>query len=254
MTNTATETPRRNGVDVATLLRPRGLRATDLGVEWNLRRRRWPHLIDLDAVEELRDSEETPDEVRIGAALPLSDLMSRWPSAPPVIGEWLSLFASPLIRNRATLGGNLGTASPIGDSPPLLLALSASVELAGPRGRRILPLDKTACLIRRGAGHSSLSLHHAPASFHHLQVPAERSRVSVSLMLRSLPSGAFAVIIASVAHTQTPPLSVPPDSTRWDLQGQARWRSRTAGNACCSMAAPPCSRISRCAMASSTWT
>jgi len=41
-------------------------------------------------------------------------------------------------------------------------------------------------------------------------------------MLRSLPSGAFAVIIASVAHTQTPPLSVPPDSTRWDLQGQAK--------------------------------
>ena len=38
---------------------------------------------------------------------------------------------------------------------------------------RLLPLDKTSCLVRRGAGHSSLSLHHAPASFHHLQVPAE---------------------------------------------------------------------------------
>jgi len=41
-------------------------------------------------------------------------------------------------------------------------------------------------------------------------------------MLRSLASNAFAVIIASVAHAQTPPLSVPPDSTRWDLQGQAK--------------------------------
>ena len=45
--------------------------------------------------------------------------------------EWLTLFASPLIRNRATLGGNLATASPIGDGAPLLLALDASVHVAG---------------------------------------------------------------------------------------------------------------------------
>ncbi len=115
--------------------------ATDVGVEWNLRRRRWPHLVDLDAVEELHDSEETPDEVRIGAAVPLAELGARWSSAPAVMAEWLMLFASPLIRNRATLGGNLGTASPVGDSPPLLLALGASVELAGPRGRRVVPLS-----------------------------------------------------------------------------------------------------------------
>jgi xanthine dehydrogenase small subunit len=115
--------------------------ATDMGVEWNLRRRRWPHLIDLDAIVELHDSEEAPDEVRIGAAVPLSELQARWSSAPAAVAEWLSLFASPLIRNRATLGGNLGTASPIGDSPPLLLALDARVELAGPRGRRVVPLN-----------------------------------------------------------------------------------------------------------------
>ncbi|MEO8481470.1 MAG: FAD binding domain-containing protein [Acidobacteriota bacterium] len=115
--------------------------ATDMGVEWNLRRTRWPHLVDLDAVDELHDSEETAEAVRIGAAVPLAELAARWSSAPAVLAEWLTLFASPLIRNRATLGGNLGTASPIGDSAPLLLVLDASVELAGPRGRRVVPLN-----------------------------------------------------------------------------------------------------------------
>lgn len=127
--------------------------ATDMGVEWNLRRRRWPHLIDLDAVDELRDSEEMPGEVRIGAAVPLSELASRWQTAPAAVAEWLTLFASPLIRNRATLGGNLGTASPIGDSPPLLLALDAGVELAGPRGRRIVPLSTFFLGYRKTARH-----------------------------------------------------------------------------------------------------
>jgi xanthine dehydrogenase small subunit len=56
------------------------------------------------------------------------------------VDEWLALFASPPIRNRATLGGNLATASPIGDSAPLLLALDASIQIAGPNGRRTLPL------------------------------------------------------------------------------------------------------------------
>ena len=54
-----------------------------------------------------------------------------------IFDEWLQLFASPLIRNRATLGGNLATASPIGDSAPLLLALDAEVRIAGPRGERM---------------------------------------------------------------------------------------------------------------------
>ena len=59
-----------------------------------------------------------------------------WTDAPDVFREWLTLFASPLIRNRATLGGNLATASPIGDAAPLLLALDAIVHVAGRSGRR----------------------------------------------------------------------------------------------------------------------
>ncbi len=99
--------------------------ATDMGVESNLKFRRWPYLVSLEGVAELREFEETRDCVRIGAALSLTEIALRWSSAPPVFHDWLLLFASPPIRNRATLGGNLATASPIGDSAPLLLALDA---------------------------------------------------------------------------------------------------------------------------------
>jgi xanthine dehydrogenase small subunit len=115
--------------------------ATDLGVESNLFFRRWPHLVSLDAVDELREFSDSSTSIKIGAALPLSEIERRWSSAPGFFAEWLTLFASPPIRNRATLGGNLATASPIGDGAPLLLALDALVQIAGPSGRRTTPIS-----------------------------------------------------------------------------------------------------------------
>jgi xanthine dehydrogenase small subunit len=115
---------------------------TDLGVESNLRHRRWPHLVSVEAIDELHRCSETPAGVTIGAALPLGDIERQWHGAPEVWRDWLTLFASPPIRNRATLGGNLATASPIGDAAPLLLALDASVHVAGPgRTRRTMQLS-----------------------------------------------------------------------------------------------------------------
>jgi xanthine dehydrogenase small subunit len=58
----------------------------------------------------------------------------------PLIDALLPQFSSPLIRNSATLGGNLGTGSPIGDAPPVLLALDASVVLVSTTGTRTVPL------------------------------------------------------------------------------------------------------------------
>jgi len=113
---------------------------TDLGVESNLRLKRWPHLVSVEAVPELHEWAETEGSVRIGAARPLSDITDLWSGAPHVVHEWLDLFASPPIRNRATLGGNLATASPIGDAAPLLLALDASVHVVGSAGSRAQPL------------------------------------------------------------------------------------------------------------------
>jgi xanthine dehydrogenase small subunit len=115
--------------------------ATDVGVESNLFARRWPRLISLDAIDELREFSDTPERVMIGAGLPLSEIGLRWGDAPAVFREWLMLFASPLIRNRATIGGNLATASPIGDAAPILLALDAIVHVAGSSGPRLIPLS-----------------------------------------------------------------------------------------------------------------
>ena len=58
----------------------------------------------------------------------------------PLLGQMFPQFASRLIRNGATIGGNLGTGSPIGDTPPVLLALEAWVVLASSRGRREVPI------------------------------------------------------------------------------------------------------------------
>jgi xanthine dehydrogenase small subunit len=113
---------------------------TDLGVESNLRGRRFAHLVSVDAIAELREYSDTGASIRIGAALPLTDIALRWHDAPAAFDEWLTLFASPPIRNRATLGGNLVTASPIGDSAPLLMALDARVHIAGSAATRTLDL------------------------------------------------------------------------------------------------------------------
>jgi len=114
--------------------------ASDLGVEWNLRGRRFTRLVSLDAVAELHEFANRPTAIHIGAALPLTDIGRLWTDAPPAVREWLELFASPGIRNRATLGGNLATASPIGDAAPLLAALDASIHLANADGRREVPI------------------------------------------------------------------------------------------------------------------
>jgi xanthine dehydrogenase small subunit len=115
--------------------------ATDLAVESNLRGRRFARLISLEALAELRNFRESEAEVEVGAALTLSEIEARWHDLPAVFREWLELFASPLIRNRATLGGNLATASPIGDAAPLLLALDAKVRIASPAGSRTVALS-----------------------------------------------------------------------------------------------------------------
>lgn len=109
---------------------------TDLAVEANLRRSSWPSLASLEAVPEALAYSESRNGIRIGAALPLARIAELWRSAPPAFSDWLARFGSPAIRQRATLGGNLCTASPIGDAAPLLMALHASLEVASRAGIR----------------------------------------------------------------------------------------------------------------------
>ncbi|HWJ09470.1 MAG TPA: FAD binding domain-containing protein [Nocardioides sp.] len=114
--------------------------STDWGVEVNIRGTRAPLVVAVDRLAELRELALTPDHVEIGAALTLTEIERRLAGRVPLLAEMFPQFASRLIRNGATLGGNIGTASPIGDTPPALLALDADVVLASPRGERVVAL------------------------------------------------------------------------------------------------------------------
>ncbi|MFE0733809.1 xanthine dehydrogenase small subunit [Streptomyces sp. NPDC058855] len=114
--------------------------STDWGVEVNIRSRRARCVVAVDRLPELRELRVTSEHVEIGAALTLTEIERRLDGRVPLLAELFPQFASRLIRNGATLGGNLGTGSPIGDSPPVLLALEASVVLADADGEREVPL------------------------------------------------------------------------------------------------------------------
>jgi xanthine dehydrogenase small subunit len=115
---------------------------TDWGVEVNLRHSRSALTVAIDHLPELKEIHWKDDHVEIGAGLSLSELERQLEGRIPLMHDWIPLFASRLIRNSATLGGNIGTASPIGDSPPVLLALEASVVLASSSDERSIPLTE----------------------------------------------------------------------------------------------------------------
>ncbi len=114
--------------------------STDWGVEVNIRGSRAPLVVAIEHHEELRTLAVTDDEIEIGAGLPLSEVESRLGGTVPLLAQLFPQFASRLIRNRGTIGGNLGTGSPIGDTPPALLALGARVVLASADGEREVEL------------------------------------------------------------------------------------------------------------------
>ena len=110
--------------------------STDWGVELNIWHARADLTIGIDRIAELREFSFGPDHIDIGAALSLSEVEARLAGRVPLLADVFPQFASRLIRNGATLGGNLGTASPIGDTPPALLALDATLVLASAEGER----------------------------------------------------------------------------------------------------------------------
>ena len=101
-----------------------------------------PALICLERLTELRDVQETADAIRIGAAVTHGELL-RHPLISthlPVLAQALQTLGSPLIRNMGTIGGNICTASPAGDTLPPLYTLHAEVELCRRSTIRILPI------------------------------------------------------------------------------------------------------------------
>ncbi|HUJ76265.1 MAG TPA: xanthine dehydrogenase small subunit, partial [bacterium] len=116
--------------------------ATEIGVDINKKFLSYPLLISTEGVAELTRIEGRAREWRIGGAATLTSIEEKLGPEYPSLAKMLRVFASRGIRNRATMGGNLATASPIGDSAPVLLTLDASLTLADARGERTLPLDE----------------------------------------------------------------------------------------------------------------
>ena len=113
---------------------------TDVMVEINLDRHRPDAIIDLTRVRDLTEWGTQDGWLRIGAGVTYTRLIDELGDQLPGLATASRTVGSPQIRNRGTVGGNLGTASPAGDAHPPLLACDAVVELASASGTRRLPV------------------------------------------------------------------------------------------------------------------
>jgi CO/xanthine dehydrogenase FAD-binding subunit len=114
---------------------------TDLMVAINAGRHRPGTVVSLAQVPELRHWRREGDELVLGACLTYTEMEhGELAALVPALCQAARTIGSPQIRNAATLGGNLGTASPAGDTLPVLAALDAVVEVAGPAGPRSMPV------------------------------------------------------------------------------------------------------------------
>ncbi|HLL54535.1 MAG TPA: xanthine dehydrogenase small subunit [Myxococcaceae bacterium] len=134
---------------------------TDLSLEVTKRFKELPHLVSVEGIPEARRIEKTASGWSIGAAVTLTDLQDALKGGILSLEKMLRFFASRQIKNRATVGGNLCNASPIGDLAPVLLSLGARVTLASGRGQRTLALEDFFLGYRKtalGAGEILLSV------------------------------------------------------------------------------------------------
>jgi CO/xanthine dehydrogenase FAD-binding subunit len=109
---------------------------TDVMVELNFDRRRPAALLDLTRVPELAAWSRQGDAIRLGAGVPYARIVTELAGDLPGLAMAARTVGSPQIRNRGTVGGNLGSASPAGDAHPPLLAVGARIELASLAGMR----------------------------------------------------------------------------------------------------------------------
>ncbi|MET8505825.1 xanthine dehydrogenase family protein subunit M [Streptomyces sp. NPDC004787] len=124
---------------------------TDIMVEINFDHRRPEYLLDLNRIDLLGEWEVGEENVRLGASVPYSRIMENLREELPGLALASHTVASPQIRNRGGVGGNLGTASPAGDAHPALLAAGAEVEVESVRGTRFIPIDEFYKGVKRNA-------------------------------------------------------------------------------------------------------
>lgn len=115
---------------------------TDVMVELNFDRARPPAVMDLTRVPELREWGEEDGGLRVGAGVTYTRIIAELGERLPGLAMASRTVGSPQIRNRGTVGGNLGTASPAGDGLPPLYASGAEVEVASVDGSRRVPVEE----------------------------------------------------------------------------------------------------------------
>lgn len=124
---------------------------TDVMVELNYDHRRPDCLVDLTRIAELATWSASEGHVRLGAGVPYTRLITELGDALPGLAMAARTVGSPQIRSRGTVGGNLGAASPAGDTHPVLLAAGAEVEVASARGSRRIPATEFYTGVKRNA-------------------------------------------------------------------------------------------------------
>jgi CO/xanthine dehydrogenase FAD-binding subunit len=125
---------------------------TDVMVELNFDHRRPAYLMDLTRIRELREWEAGEGLVRLGACVPYTRIIDELSQPLPGLALAARTVGSPQIRNRGSVGGNLGAASPAGDSHPPLLAAGAEIEVeSAARGTRRIPVDDFYVGVKRNA-------------------------------------------------------------------------------------------------------
>jgi len=115
---------------------------TDLGVVYNKRLREIPVAISLAGISSLRQISVDQQVMHVGSGITITQLQAIAKKHLPELGDFMEWFGSPLIRNAGTIGGNLVTGSPIGDTLPAMIALGAEIEMAGLSGIRRVPIGQ----------------------------------------------------------------------------------------------------------------
>ena len=135
---------------------------TDVMVDLNFDRERPEAILDLTAVPEIREWGEEDGCLRVGAGVTYTRIIAELGDRLPGLTMASRTVGSPQIRNRGTVGGNLGTASPAGDALPPLYASDAEVELASTDGTRRVPVTE----FITGPKRNSLKPNELIAAFH----------------------------------------------------------------------------------------
>jgi xanthine dehydrogenase small subunit len=114
---------------------------TDVGLWVNKLHMSFAQVLDVSRVQEIRQIEDHPHHLHIGAAATLTQAFAALVTERPHLNNFATRFAGPPVRNAGTLGGNVANGSPIGDTMPLLIALGSRIVLMSERGERELALE-----------------------------------------------------------------------------------------------------------------